>query len=118
MSEDNQISKYDRLRGTLNALFTKPSTVKNVESVTGRSETFVIETGRTEESGDYVFIERTDELGVTRLVLPPKVANLVASQRDALTKRRRRATAKRVAQERMNRGELPGFMKKRSSVTS
>jgi hypothetical protein len=112
MDEQNQISQYDRLRGTLNALYTKPSTVKNVESVTGRSETFVIETGRTDEGGDYVFIERTNEAGVTRLVLPPKVANLVASQREALTKRRRRSTAKRVAAERIANGWKPSFKKK------
>lgn len=110
--DENVISKYDRTRGTLNALFCKPSTVKNVESVTGRSETFVIETGLTEEGEVYVFIERTDEVGVVRLYLPPKVARVIASQENSLRSRRRRNTGKRLAQERMANGWKPSFKKK------
>ena len=46
--QDYTVAKYDRLRGGLQgvALFTKPSTVKNVQTITGKSETFVIETAR------------------------------------------------------------------------
>lgn len=111
---DNQISKYDRLRGSLHevALFTKPSTIKNVQNLTGESETFVVETARYDElGGDYIFVECVDKGGVVRLALPPKVANAIASQRESLTSRRRSITAKRVARERMDRGELPGFMR-------
>jgi hypothetical protein len=97
---DYTVSKYDRLRGNLHgiALFTKPSTVKNIEQITGRAETFVIETCRRDDlGGDFIFVECVDETGVTRLALPPKVANAVASQRDALTKRSRSRAAKRRA---------------------
>lgn len=114
MNDNNQtIAKYDRLRGGLQdvATFTKPSTIKNVETMTGRTETFVVETCRYEDRGDYIFVECVDEAGVTRLALPPKVANAIASQRDSLTARRRSKAAKRVAQERKDRGELPGFMR-------
>jgi hypothetical protein len=86
------VSKYDRIRGGLDgvALFTKPSTIKNVQNITGKSETFVVETCRHDElGGDFVFIEMMDETGVVRLALPPRVANAIASQRDSLTVRRR-----------------------------
>jgi hypothetical protein len=89
--QDYTVAKYDRLRGGLQgvALFTKPSTVKNVQTITGKSETFVVETARHEELGDYISIECMDEAGVVRLCLPPRVANAIASQRDSLTSRRR-----------------------------
>ena len=115
---DDTISKYDRVRGGLHdiALFTKPSTIKNVQSITGESETFVIETCRHEDVGDYIFVEAYDKNGLVRICLPPKVANVIASQRDSLTSRRRSKAAKRVAQDRKSRGELPGFMRKKKDT--
>jgi hypothetical protein len=117
-SEDCTISKYDRLRGSMQqvAMFTRPSTIKNVQTITGVSETFVVETCRYEElGGDFVFVECVDVTGVTRLALPPKVANAIASQRDSLTTRRRRQAGQRQAQARKDRGELPGFMRKKKA---
>lgn len=117
MAEYESIAKYDRLRGNLHelgplCLFTKPSTIKSVQNLTGKSETFVVETGRHHELGDYIFIECIDEAGaVTRLALPPKVSDAIASQRESLTARRRSQAAKRLAAERKARGEVPGFMK-------
>lgn len=57
MDNDNTVAKYDRVRGGLEgvALFTKPSTVKNVQIITGKTETFVVETARHEELGDTIF---------------------------------------------------------------
>jgi hypothetical protein len=113
--EDNTISKYDRLYGGMRdvCLRTKPSTIKNVE-MTGRAETFVVETMRHSEYGDYIFIECMDENGVIRLALPPRVANAIASQRDSLTARRRSIASKAVAKQRMEQGEVP-FMKKKKA---
>ena len=112
--DDSTISKYDRLYGGLMdvSLATKPSTVKTVQSITGKTETFVIQTCRHEDSGDYVFIEVMDESGVIRLALPPKVANLIASQREALTKRRRSISSRAVMKARMEAGEVIGFRRK------
>lgn len=109
------ISKYDRRRAGLqgHALFTRPSTVKvsDVTGVTGRAETFVVDTAREPEQGDYIFIECVDESAhVTRLCLPPKVADAIAGQRDSLTARRRSAAAQRLAAERKAAGIKPGFM--------
>lgn len=120
MDQDYTISKYDRLRGSLagHALFTKPSTIKHVQNITGKTETFVVETGRYDEmGGDFVFIECVDETGVTRLCLPPKVCNAIASHRDSLTTKRRSITGKRLAKERKDRGELPGFMRGKKAAS-
>lgn len=108
------MGKFDRIRGGLQgvALFTKPSTVQHVESITGKSETFVIETAR-HENGDYIFVVCVDDTGTTRLCLPPRVSNLIASHRDALTARRRSIASKAVAKARKDRGELPGFARKK-----
>jgi hypothetical protein len=113
MDNDNTIQKYDRIRGGMQgvALFTKPSTVRIVQTITGRAETFVVETARHEELGDYIFVECVDETGVVRLCLPPKVANAIASQRESLTSRRRSIASRATANARKERGELPGFMK-------
>lgn len=110
---DNTISKYDRLYGSMRdvSVTTKPSTVKLVQSLTGESETYVIQTMRHEE-GDYIFLECMDKTGVTRLALPPKVAAIIASQRDALTKRKRSAASKATMRARMDAGEVIGFKKK------
>jgi hypothetical protein len=116
MSDEKMISKYDRLRSGLQdvALKSKPSTIQDV-SFTGTAETFVIVTYRYEEKGgDFVFVECMDDTGLTRICLPPKVANAIARQRDSITSRRRSITAKKLARERKDRGELPGFMRKKN----
>ena len=118
MQENQQaydtIDKYDRIYGGLHdvSLFTKPSTIKNVQAITGRTETFVIQTCRHEHYGDFIFMECMDERGVVRLALPPKVANAIASQRDSLTKRRRSIASKASIKARMDAGEVLSFKKK------
>lgn len=114
--EQVTISKYDRLYGGMVdvSLVTKPSTVKAVQSITGKAETFVVQTARHEEYGDYIFVEVIDETGVTRVALPPKVANLIASQREALTKRRRSISSRASMKARMEAGEVIGFRRKAS----
>lgn len=115
MDQDHTISKYDRLYASSKdaAMMTKPSTIKIVESMTGRSETFIVQTARHED-GDRIFVECIDENGsVTRLVLPFKVADAVASHRDSLTTRRRSIAGKARAKAAKDRGELPGFMRKK-----
>jgi hypothetical protein len=97
--------------GTLSPVPTEAG--QSIQTITGKAETFVVETARHEELGDYVFVECVDEAGVIRLCLPPRVANAIASQRDSLTSRRRSIASKAVAKMRMERGEIPGFMKKK-----
>jgi hypothetical protein len=111
---DNTIQKYDRMYGSLIdvCISTKPSTVKVVQTITGRSETFIIQTVRHEEYGDYIFVECADESGLTRLVLPPKVANAIASQSAAITKKRRSNASRAAMRDRMARGDAPTFKRK------
>lgn len=120
MDNDHQISKYDRIYHGLHdvCLKTKASTIKNVAFL--GSESFIVQTMRLgaahstkeQEEGDYVFIELQDASGLTRLALPPKVVNVIVAQRESLTSRNRSIKGKASAKARMERGELPAFMKK------
>lgn len=113
---DNQIQKYDRVYGNLIdvSLHTKPSTVKVVQPLTARAETFIVQTLRHEDNGDYIFIECADENGLVRLALPPKVSNAIASQRESLSKRRRSIASRVAMKARMARGEVISFKKKKA----
>jgi len=119
MNDDNTISKYDRQRGSLKdvALFTRPSTIQNVQTLTGRAETFVVATARAEDQGgDFIFVECIDELqAVTRLCLPPRVANAIASRPRPSGSRgnewsaeRCRASCAREHKDRPGAARLPG----------
>lgn len=106
---------FDRLAGLLEGLpdvtSCKPSTVRTVEPLLGNSQTFVITTYRQKEIGDSIFVEMMDRNGSARFVLPPKVADAIARQRESLTARNRSKAARAAAQERRDRGIVP-FEKK------
>jgi hypothetical protein len=115
---DYTISKFDRAYSGLidgNAVMTRATTIEYVQKVTGEAETFIVQTVRNED-GDNIVLKFVDKDGNKRLILPPKVANLIASQRDSLTARRRSIASKATAKARADRGELPGFMKKRRTA--
>ena len=118
--QDNQISKYDRLYGGLIdvSLSTKPSTVKVVEPMTGRAETYIIQTVRHDEKGDYIFIECADADGLVRIALPPKVSNAIAGQRESLTTKRRRIGARKAMSTRIARGDVIDFKKRKTKKTA
>jgi len=112
--DEQTISKYDRLYSGMKevGLMTKPSTIKVVQALTGRAETFIIQTGR-DERGDYIFVEMIDETGsVIRIAIPPKGANAIAAQRASLTTRKRSVASKARMKERMAQGWKPNFQKK------
>jgi hypothetical protein len=115
---DNQIQKFDRIYGNLIdvSISTKPSTVKVVQPITGRAETFIIQTIRHEDNGDYIFIECADENGLVRLALPPKVSASIASQREALTKRRRSTASRAAMRTRIAGGYVPTFKRKKAKA--
>lgn len=112
-------SKFDRLMGSLTDL---NETVRSAETVTrdtplfGVGEgttTYITQTIRQKDVGDFIFVEVVSEEGTVRLVLPPKVAAVIARQRDTLTDKSRSRAARTVAEDRKARGEVPGFMKRR-----
>jgi hypothetical protein len=118
-SNDHTVPAYDRLYGSakLAGMMTPPATIKISEPITGRTITFVVQTARIEDPdtnkiGDRVFLECVDEnLKVTRLAIPPKVTEAIARQHDTLTARRRSIASRLAAKDRMDRGEVPGFMR-------
>ena len=114
MNGDNQITQYDRVYGSLLdvSIHTKPSTVKVITPITGRTETFIVQTLRHEDNGDYIFVECANESGLIRLALPPKVSSAIAAQRESLTKRRRSIASKTSMRNRIASGYKPTFAKK------
>lgn len=112
---DHQVHPYDRLLGALDGLpdvvHTRPTTVRAIVPVIGAAETWIVQTFRQSEQGDTIFLESVSAAGAVRIALPPKVAAAIARQRDSLTAKNRSKAAKAVAQERADRGELPGFLR-------
>lgn len=108
---------FDRLLGSMHGLpdvtSTKPTIARSISPLMGTSEMFVIQTYRQKEIGDTIFLEAVSKAGTVRLALPPQVADAIARQRDALTGKSRSRAAKATMEARMQRGEVPGFMKKR-----
>jgi hypothetical protein len=107
---------FDRLLGSLHGLpdvaHTRLSTVRVITPLLGNSETFIVQTYRQAEQGDTIFLERSNRDGNLRIAIPAKVADLIARQRDALTAKSRSRAARRVAQDRLDRGEAPAFLRK------
>lgn len=108
------VSKFDRAVGGLlsgNNLHTKPTTVEHIEKVKGESETYIVRTIR-DEDGDHVVIKYIDKDGTQRIILPPKVAQVIQRQKDSLSRRSRSNSSKARMKERMDGGWRPSFAKK------
>lgn len=117
MSEDNNtINNFDRMLGALHGLpdvtNTKPSPLRVVPSFGVGTHLYIVQTFRQRDLGDTIFLEHVCDGQTVRIVLPPQVSAAIARQRDQLTGKVRSKAAKRVAQDRKDRGEQPGFMKK------
>jgi hypothetical protein len=110
--------RFERQLGLLHGLpdvvETKPTTIRYIEPLLGTSQTFILQTVRQREVGDHLFLEYVDAEGSQRLVIPPKVVEVIARQREALTKSAQRKHGRRVAAERKARGESPGFLRRAS----
>lgn len=121
---EGSIDEYDRLWGSFEGLpdvtATKPTTVRTSVPLLGQTQTWIVATVRQRDvRGDYtkaqdtIFLETVSKAGSLRIALPPRVADAIARQRDALTARARSKAAKAVAADRKARGLAPGFMKGR-----
>lgn len=75
----------------------------------GGSQTFIIQTFKHTEQGDYVFLEHVSTSGTIRLVLPPKVVAVILRQHDQLIGKNRSKSAKAVMKRRMAEGYVPTF---------
>jgi hypothetical protein len=107
---------FDRLIGALHGLpdvvTTKPSTIRTLVPLLGSAQTFIVQTYRQRDQGDTIFLECVHGDGSFRLAIPPKVAEAIARQHDALTDKARSKAAKAAAQERKDRGEQPAFLRR------
>ena len=106
---------FNRVIGSLDGLpdvqHTRPTTVTTVHPLIGESQTFVVQTYRQREQGDTIFLQYIDADGSDRIVIPPRVADAIARQRDALTHKSRSAAARLNAEARAERGEQPAFLR-------
>lgn len=107
------IDPFDKRVGGLlggNALTTKPTTLKEIEPLTGEAQTFIVQTVRTQDEHEVwsnsVILEFVAKEHV-RLILPSKVVNTIMRQGESLSARQRSAHAKRVMKERMDAGYKP-----------
>jgi hypothetical protein len=112
MSEQSQMpDNFDRLIGSLHGIpevvKTAQSTVQNVTPLTGRAQTYIVQTYRHKELGDTIFLQCVSGDGSYRIALPSKVADVIARQREALGSKSRSQRAKRVAEDRKSRGVQP-----------
>ena len=115
--------KFDRVIGMLTGLpdVTKSAAVTIIDAtpILGDTQTFIVQTHRQREVGDWIAVQFIDAAGGQRLVIPPAVAAAIARQREAISSRLRRehgrTIGKRVAAERKARGEPPPFMKGKKS---
>lgn len=103
------------LHGIPDSTHTKATTVRTMTPVLELAQTFIVQTYRHKERGDFVFVEYVSSEGTMRIALPPAVCDVIARQRDALTTKNRKASAKATAQLRKAQGILPGFMKKKQA---
>lgn len=108
---DYRSEHFDRTLGSLTGLpdvtHTKPTTVRAHLPLIGSAQTFIVQTFRQLEQGDTVFLECISDDGSLRLAIPPKVADVIARQRDALTDKTRSKAAKANAQARKDAGLVP-----------
>jgi hypothetical protein len=106
---------FDRVIGYLHDLpdvvHTKPTAKRSVMPMVGTAQLYYVQTYRQREVGDTIFIETVREGVTIRIAIPPNVADVIARQRASLTTMCRKRSAKATAQARMERGEVPGFMK-------
>ena len=112
MNDDyRMVDAFDRIRagmdGRPDVTRTRISTVRNIDALVGNVSTFLIESVREKDEGDTIFLEVASKDGNVRIVLPPKVANVIARQRESLVSKVRSKAAKVQAAQRKADGIEP-----------
>lgn len=109
-----------QLHGLPDVAHTKQSTIQVVTQVVGNAETWIVQTYRmTDPLGDKPSTDETIFLQVIarnraiRLVVPPRVAAVIARQHDSLTSMNRRKGAQQAVETRKARGIQPAFLKRK-----
>jgi len=94
-----------------NNLETKAATILT-DNGRGETETFIVQTIRTEKEGTYVVVQYLNSKDETkRIILPPKVTATIKRQDSALADKARRNAAKAKAKERKERGDMSALLR-------
>jgi len=113
----NSLTYFDRAIGSLEGLpdvvKSKATTLRVIPTFGLGSHTYIIATYRQKDMGDTIFLEVGSADGMTRIVIPPAVADTIARQRDLVGTKSRSRAGKRVAEDLAARGIKPGFMRKK-----
>lgn len=112
----SQLGKvFDRtiqaIHGKPDVINTKASTVRSMTPIHELPQTFIVQTYRQAEVGDFCFVEYIDGEGSVRIVLPPQVMDAIARQRDSLTDKNRKVAGQRRAAADKAAGRVPGFQR-------
>jgi hypothetical protein len=109
----NMPDEFDRLLGQFDGLTdtaqTKQTTIQTITPLLGTSTNHLVQTVRRKDVGDFIFVIEVGSQGARKFVLPPKVADAIARQRDALTTIVQRRHGQRLAAERKAAGILPNL---------
>jgi hypothetical protein len=115
------VDPFDRILGQWSDLpgvaKTQPATLRAQLPLGVEVVTYIVQTIRVPDdkgnTADILFLEVASRNGITRLVVPQRVTDVIARQRDALTTKNRRKGARQAAATRKERGIVPGFLKDR-----
>jgi len=112
----NSPDEFDRamwaMRDLPDVVHTKPTTLVVTSKERIGADTFIIQTYRQREVGDTIFLQHVSGDRAIRIVIPARVADTIARQRDQLTGKTRSKAAQAVAEDRKLRGIQPAFLKK------
>ena len=112
MNDDyRMVDAFDRIRagmdGRPDVTRTRISTVRSIDPLIGNVSTFLVESVREKDEGDTIFLEVASKDGNVRIVLPPRVANVIARQRESLVSKVRSKAAREQAAQRKADGIEP-----------
>lgn len=124
MSDERQVSAFDRALGQLDGLNgvtrTAPSTKVVTVPLIGQATTYIVQTFRQRDehddggrSKDTIFLQYIADGVSHRIVIPAEVADVIARQRDALGTKSRKRAGKLQAERRKAEGIVP-FAKRAS----
>ena len=119
MSEENGKSNMPgEFNRTMGKFVDLPDTIKTVETTKTivpffgiGTHTYIVQTFRRREDGDYIFFQDVADGKAVQIVIPPAIADVIARQRDQLSSKSRSRAGKRVAEDLAARGIKPGFMR-------
>ena len=108
---EGRLDYFDMVRGGMDmrneATKTRVATIQNVDPLVGNVSTYIIETVRVRDEGDWAFIQVATKDGNVRVGLPPKPTKTLARQRESLTTKVRKRIGRQQAAERKAQGIEP-----------